>query len=109
MINLSKRVRIEFIGRLILLNIISICLIVVSPSCKSNPKEKSEDELWKTAQKICENNLILDAHIDWPDKHIFFPEDILKKTTKGDFDFVRANKGGLNAVLSVAYIKSNDR
>jgi len=85
----------------------AIIIIVILSSCKSKIKEKTDDDLWKIAQKICENNIILDAHIDWPDKHLSYPEDISTKTTKGDFDFVRAKDGGLNAVLSVAYINSS--
>jgi membrane dipeptidase len=85
----------------------TIIIIVILPSCKSKIKEKTNEDLWKIAQKICENNIILDAHIDWPDKHLSFPEDISKRTTKGDFDLVRAKDGGLNAVLSVAYINSS--
>ncbi len=56
------------------------------------------------ALKICENNIILDSHIDWPEFILDSPEDISMQTIKGDFDLVRARKGGLNAALSVVYI-----
>jgi len=42
--------------------------------------------------------------MDWPEWIFDYPEDISKETTKGDFDWVRAKKGGLNAALSVVYI-----
>ncbi len=86
--------------------IASIALIAFLSFCKCNSGKKTDEDLWKIAQKICENNIILDSHIDWPDKHLTFPEDIAKKTAKGDFDFIRSKAGGLNVVLSVAYIDS---
>lgn len=104
---LSKVGKKKSIGRINPILIAVIIIIAILPSCKGKTKEKTDADLWKITQKICENNIILDAHIDWPDKHLSFPEDISKKTTKGDFDFVRANYGGLNAALSVAYINSS--
>ena len=59
------------------------------------------------AQKICLNNIILDSHIDWPEWLVYNPEDISELLTKGDFDLVRAKKGGLDAALSVVYINSH--
>ncbi len=94
-----------------------IMLIVILPSCKNANKEpgtvsavralqsqKSDEELRQTALKICENNIILDSHIDWPEFILDNPEDISMQTAKGDFDLVRARKGGLDAVLSVVFI-----
>ena len=81
-------------------------VIVFIFSC-NNSKDSVDKNLWEKASEICETNIILDSHIDWPYKHLLFPEDISKNTTKGDFDLVRASKGGLNAVLSVAYISPN--
>jgi len=104
---LSKYGKGKYIGTINPIMITAIIIIVILSSCKSKTKEKTDDDLWKIAQKICENNIILDAHIDWPDKHLSFPENISKKTTKGDFDFVRSKDGGLNVVLSVAYINSS--
>lgn len=89
-----------------LLSIISILLIVFLASCKNRPKVKSDEELRQMSLKICENNIILDSHIDWPEQILDNPEDISGRTVKGDFDLVRAKQGGLNAALSVVYINS---
>ena len=86
--------------------VVSIPLIVLLPSCKNKQMERSDNNLRETALRICQNNLILDSHIDWPDWILSNPEDISEMTAKGDFDLVRARKGGLNAVLSVMYISS---
>jgi len=104
---LSNNGKWKFIGTINPIIIAVITIIVILSSCKSKTKEKTYDELWKIAHEICESNIILDSHIDWPDKHLSFPEDISMKTSKGDFDFVRSKDGGLNVVLSVAYINSS--
>lgn len=85
--------------------LIIICSFIFT--CSKNDRDSVDKNLWEKASEICETNIILDSHIDWPNKHLLFPEDISKNTTKGDFDLVRANKGGLNAALSVAYIPPN--
>jgi membrane dipeptidase len=85
---------------------VSIPLIVLLLSCKNKQMERSDKALRETALKICQNNLILDSHIDWPLRVMENPEDISGQTLKGDFDLVRARKGGLNAAFTVAYINS---
>ncbi|MDP4224303.1 MAG: dipeptidase, partial [Bacteroidota bacterium] len=72
--------------------------------CNHGGRARSDEELMRLAQKICERNIILDSHIDWPDWLLYNHQDISEKTTNGDFDLVRAKEGGLNAVLSVVYI-----
>jgi membrane dipeptidase len=89
------------------LQIILILIVVFFSSCKNKQKQYTEEELRQKALDICENNIIIDSHIDWPEWILAFPEDISEKTQKGDFDLVRANKGGLNAALSVMYISSD--
>jgi len=83
---------------------VTIPLIVLLPSCKNKQMEMSDKALREKADKICQDNLLLDSHIDWPMWIMEFPEDISGQTLTGDFDLVRAQKGGLNAVLSVIYI-----
>lgn len=103
----KSELKVAFIRRINLINIILILLSGLFPSCKNKPKEKSDQELRQQAVKICENNIIIDSHIDWPEWILAYPEDISAKTQKGDFDLERANKGGLNAALSVIYINSD--
>lgn len=78
------------------------CTII---SCK-NMGDDDDKYLWDIAYQICETNLILDSHIDWPDKHLLFAENISQQTTKGDFDHVRSNTGGLEAAFSVVFFES---
>jgi membrane dipeptidase len=103
---LSRTPQVKFTGKIILIILISILQFAFLTSCKNRQKGKSDEDLRQMAQKICKDNIILDSHIDWPEWILSFPEDISKQTLKGDFDLVRANKGGLNAALSVIYISS---
>lgn len=90
--------------RLNLPNIILFLLIIFLSSCRNRHKVLSDPELWKEALDICEKNIILDSHIDWPEWILDNPENISGRTKKGDFDLVRAREGGLSAALSVIYI-----
>jgi membrane dipeptidase len=101
--DLNNALSIKF-KRINALNILFILLIAALPSCRTSNSQKSDAELREMALKICARNIILDSHIDWPEYILDNPEDISGKTNKGDFDLVRANEGGLNAALSVAYI-----
>jgi membrane dipeptidase len=92
------------IGFMIIFSILHLSFL---SSCKNVNKEISEEQLRQKAMKICENNIILDSHIDWPELIYENPEDISGRTKKGDFDLVRAKEGGLDAVLSVLYISSH--
>ena len=104
---LSKTPTLIINRRIVLLNILIILLTFSLASCKNRSKERSEAELSEMAMKICLNNIILDSHIDWPEWLVYNPVDISELITIGDFDLVRAKKGGLNAALSVVYINSH--
>ena len=65
---------------------------------------ETDTGIQETARKICEEQLILDSHIDWPERLYSSPADLSQLTESRDFDLVRAKTGGLNAVLSVLYV-----
>ncbi len=79
-------------------------LVIMASSCRNSTGKDPDIKLKQEAERICQTNLILDSHIDWPDFVVANPKDISTHTSNGDFDLVRARKGGLDAVLSVAYI-----
>lgn len=81
-----------------------VILIVMASSCKNSPGKDPDIKLRQEAERICQANLIIDSHIDWPDIALTHSGDISVQTSTGDFDLPRARKGGLDAVLSVAYI-----
>lgn len=81
-----------------------VFLMAMATSCKNSSTKDPDIKLKQEAERICQTNLILDSHIDWPDIALNHPKDISIQTSTGDFDLPRARKGGLDAVLSVAYI-----
>ncbi len=92
--------------KIILPVILTGLVILLLISCDKEPGGSSGKKLKKMALRICKENIILDSHIDWPEYLLDEPENISERTSGGDFDFERAKKGGLNAVLSVAYVSS---
>lgn len=81
-----------------------IVIILAAASCQNKSKEVSDKDLGEMALTICQNNIILDSHIDWPERIYHYPADISNENADRDFDLVRANRGGLNAAMSVVYI-----
>ncbi len=58
------------------------------------------------ANRIAQATIIIDTHIDVPYRLDHEYEDVSMATAKGDFDYPRAVKGGLNAPFMSIYIPS---
>jgi len=86
------------------LTFLIVLTLLFNGSCINRTVDESSDELSRKARKICEDHLILDSHIDWPERLYSSTADLSQLTPSRDFDLVRAKTGGLNAVLSVLYI-----
>jgi membrane dipeptidase len=56
------------------------------------------------AKALAQKFIITDGHIDVPYRLNNFAEDISQRTEGGDFDYVRAKAGGLNAPFMSIYI-----
>ncbi|MFQ6114988.1 MAG: dipeptidase, partial [bacterium] len=63
-----------------------------------------EPELYSRALEIAKSTIIVDGHVDVPYRLLEQYEDISQATTKGDFDYSRAKKGGLDAPFMSIYI-----
>ncbi|WP_414153678.1 dipeptidase [Psychrosphaera haliotis] len=61
-------------------------------------------EVSKKAKDIAQNTIIVDSHIDVPFRINKRWEDVTVATEKGDFDYPRAKKGGLNAPFMSIYL-----
>jgi hypothetical protein len=64
-----------------------IIVIIMTSSCRNSPGKDPEKKLRQEAERICQTNLILDSHIDWPDFVLANPKDISLQTSNGDFDW----------------------
>ena len=74
-------------------------------SCSENPGAIN-------AKEIAQNAIILDSHIDVPfrlwNQHLEGLEiDDISGSTEGDFDFIRARKGGLNVPFFSIYLPAS--
>lgn len=76
----------------------------------------SDEQLHHVADSLAQAFIIVDGHVDLPyrltDLHFSFREDELQipvQSTGGDFDFVRARKGGLDAPFMSIYIPSSNQ
>ncbi|MCI0706323.1 MAG: dipeptidase [Ignavibacteriae bacterium] len=66
-----------------------------------------DEQLRSKANELAQKFLIVDTHVDVPYRFNEGGwEDISKRTVKGDFDYVRASEGGLNAPFMSIYVPS---
>ena len=63
-----------------------------------------EGALLAKAQKLAQQFVIVDTHVDVPFRLKMKWEDISERTPNGNFDYVRAKQGGLNAPFMSIYI-----
>jgi membrane dipeptidase len=80
---------------------------------KNKYAEMPADELKKVADSLAQAIIIADTHVDLPYRlkkmHFTLEREYIGiplETSKGDFDFVRAKKGGLDAPFMSIYIPS---
>jgi membrane dipeptidase len=64
-------------------------------------------DLTAEAQRIAQQYLLVDTHIDVPYRLQEHWEDVSQATAKGEFDYPRAKKGGLNAPFMSVYIPAS--
>lgn len=60
--------------------------------------------LHRQAQAIADEEFLIDTHVDVPYRLLDDWEDISRRTARGNFDYVRAREGGLDAVFVSVYV-----
>ena len=86
-----------------LFSAISIFLLLAFCGCD----QKSDDQLREKANQLAHNFILIDTHIDVPERLHQQWEDISQLTTEGNFDYPRAIQGGLNAPFMAIYIPAS--
>ncbi|WP_394805276.1 dipeptidase [Kordiimonas aquimaris] len=71
-------------------------------ACSEN-QETAAPDISETANRIAQETIIIDGHIDVPYRLAAGWEDVSSATATGDFDYLRAVKGGLNAPFMSIY------
>lgn len=69
--------------------------------------QASDEALQSKARELAQNFIIVDTHVDVPYRLREKMEDVSVRTPSGDFDYVRAKEGGLNAPFMSIYVPSS--
>src|SRR5690606_17701708 len=101
--------------KVIIANIAFSIFLLLTTSCspKLTTTHQSDEELKALAEKISKKYIIVDGHVDLPYRLRVTNFRLTKEfigipieTDKGDFDYVRSKKGGLDAPFMSIYIPS---
>jgi len=91
-------------GKVIALQFTVALPVVLGVCGPQTARGQTEAELRARAQQLAQKLLILDTHMDTPYEVRKTGYDISVRAEKGQFDYVRARQGGLDAAFMVAYI-----
>lgn len=81
-----------------------LCSAALLTACASTTNQTTGP---RTAQQIAQQTIIVDTHIDVPYRLHKDWEDVTVATTRGEFDYPRAQAGGLNAPFMSIYIPAS--
>lgn len=82
----------------------TLLLAALILSCQ---QQSSDEALQAQARELAQKFIIIDTHVDVPYRLREKMEDISTRTPSGDFDYVRAKEGGLNAPFMSIYVPSD--
>jgi len=98
LIDIYKRTS-QILGLLILFSV----LVAVCPG-QTEKKGDIELKLKEKAQELAKKYMIIDTHLDVPYRLKKKMEDISERTAEGNFDYLRAKKGGLDVAFMAVYV-----
>lgn len=79
----------------------------ISSLLLASPAMADDHQASERAQKIAQDTLIIDTHIDVPWRLQRDWEDMTGAAERGDYDYERAQQGGLNAPFMAIYVPSS--
>ena len=80
------------------------CLLFATPGCTSAPDAA---QVQAQALRLARDTIMLDGHIDLPFRLSRRPADVSVRTESGDFDYVRARAGGLDAPFLSIFVPAS--
>ena len=83
-----------------------LVLAMLSSGQRSPGASGSEDSLMTKAKRLAQEFIIIDTHIDVPERMQEKEEDISGRT-EGDFDYVKAREGGLKCGFMAIYVPAS--
>ena len=91
--------------------LVAILLSTLAAGCRQDVQygelEAVPETIEAKAQRLARETLIVDTHVDVPYRLFEEMEDISVRTEKGDFDYVRAKEGGLDAPFMSIYVPAS--
>jgi membrane dipeptidase len=75
--------------------------------CSVQPR-LTDEQLHAKAEKLAHQFIIVDTHIDLPERLADSLEDISQRIKGGDFDYVRARQGGLDAPFMAIFTSADE-
>lgn len=75
--------------------------------CGTLVSQSTDEQLRAKARELAQRFIIVDTHVDIPYRLSAKWEDISQRTEGGEFDYVRAKEGGLNAPFMSIYVPSD--
>ena len=85
----------------------SITLLLAALALLACQQQSRDETLKAKARELAQKFIIIDTHVDVPYRLREKMEDISGRTASGDFDYVRAKEGGLNAPFMSIYVPSS--
>ena len=88
---------------------LTLAITLMSLSCQGQPGSVDDPDLdlVEKAEKLAQETIIIDTHIDVPYRLTRKEEDISQRTAGDDFDFVRARAGGLDCAFMSVYVPAD--
>jgi membrane dipeptidase len=84
-----------------------VFLALAASGCGGAPAPSPDTSLDSRAERLAREALILDTHIDLPERLKDKMEDVCGSTPDGDFDHPRAKAGGLKAAFMAIYVSAD--
>ncbi|CAN5627934.1 dipeptidase [soil metagenome] len=94
------------LSKYIILLFFTVFILSCHRNIETGRTSDQDQELYQKAVEIAHNTLITDGHIDLPYRLSNKMEDVSQRTESGEFDYVRAKEGGLDAPFMSIYIPS---
>ncbi len=94
-------------------NLAFFCLFILLLACSGQSSEHTNDQkvdsitMMEKARQLAHKFIITDGHIDLPYRLNNIMEDVSRRTKLGEFDFIRAKEGGLDAPFMSIYVPSS--
>ncbi|MBN4065875.1 dipeptidase [Candidatus Amoebophilus asiaticus] len=85
----------------------STMLLYFSCNNPAQDKEKEQDPLMHVANVLAHSYIIADGHVDLPYRLNIKMEDVSQRTEDGNFDYIRAKEGGLDAPFMSIFIPAS--